>query len=326
MRLGVVMDPIESIYYKKDSTLAMLWEADKRNWEIYYFQQKDLFLRDSIPYGDAQILKVFQDSTKWYEFKDTKTLSLGELDILLMRKNPPFNEEFIYTTYILDYAERLGVLVVNRPQALRDANEKFFATAFPQCMPPTLITQSIAKLHSFWKEHQDIICKPLNSMGGLLVFRLQKDEVNANVIFDTLTHHGAFPIMAQRFIPEIKAGDKRVILVNGDPVSHALVRIPQKDDWRGNLAVGAKGVVKPLTEHDQWICSQVAPALRERGLYFVGLDIIGDYLTEINVTSPTGIRELDNALHVNISADLMDWIEKHLKSTSHHQKASAYHS
>jgi glutathione synthase len=313
MRLGVVMDAIESINYKKDSTLAMLWAADARRWDIYYFEQKNLFLRDGVPYGDARILQVSHDPESWYKFKAAERINLASLDILLMRKDPPFNENFIYTTYILDHAERLGVFVVNRPQALRDANEKVFGSFFPQCSPPTLITQSIAELRAFWEEHHDIVCKPLNGMGGVLVFRLPANEVNANVILETLTHQGTSTVMAQRFIPEIKAGDKRILLINGEPLSHALVRVPQGNDWRGNLAVGAKGVVQPLTERDRWICAEVAPELRQRGLYFVGLDVIGDYLTEINVTSPTGIRELDTALQSDIGAELLNWIESHLK-------------
>lgn len=309
MRLGVVMDPISAINYKKDSTLAMLWEAAARHWELFYFEQADLFLRDGLPYGNARVLSVYRDPAKWFEFEEAKTIPLEDLDVILMRKDPPFNEKFIYSTYILEHASLRGVLVINRPQALRDANEKFFATFFPQCSPPTLITQSVEKIRAFWKEQRDIVCKPLNSMGGVLVFRLQENDVNANVILDAITHNGTFPIMAQRFIPEIKAGDKRILLINGEPVPHALVRIPQENDWRGNLAVGAKGVIEPLTARDRWICAEVAEPLRRHGLVFAGIDIIGDYLTEINVTSPTGIRELDDALNSNISAELMDWIE-----------------
>jgi len=307
------MDPIGSIHYKKDSTLAMLWEARARGWQIYYFEQQDVFLRDCIPYGDAKILNVFQDPANWYAFQESKRIALAELDVILMRKDPPFNEEYIYTTYILEHAERLGVLIVNRPRSLRDANEKFFATYFPDCTPSTLVTQSITKLNEFWKEHKDIICKPLSGMGGVSVFRLQEHEVNANVIFDTLTLNGARSIMAQQFIPEIKKGDKRILLVDGQAVEYALARVPQENDWRGNLAVGAKGIVQPLSERDRYICAQLGEALRERGLYFAGIDVIGDYLTEINVTSPTGIRELDAGTGLNIAGLLMDTIEKYLK-------------
>jgi glutathione synthase len=316
IKLGVVMDPIQSIHYKKDSTLAMLWEAQERGFELHYFEQKNLFLRDSVPYGDSRLLRVFRDPTKWFEFQDKATIRLDQLHVILMRKDPPFNEEYIYTTYLLEHAERLGVLIINRPQSLRDANEKLFVTYFPQCSPKTLVTQAHAKLHEFWQEHEDIICKPLNTMGGVSVFRLRKNDVNANVIFETLTRNQTFYIMAQQFIPEIKNGDKRILLINGEPIPHVLARIPQGNDWRGNLAVGAKGIVQPLTARDRFICSQVGPVLRKRGLYFVGIDVIGDYLTEINVTSPTGIRELDAELNSNISAELMDVIEKKLKKHS----------
>lgn len=313
LRLGVIMDPIGSIHYKKDSTLAMLWEAKARGMEIYYFEQKDLFLRDGVPYGNARLLNVFENSTRWYEFSAEKCIPLAELNIILMRKDPPFNEEYIYTTYLLEHAERNGVLVVNRPQALRDVNEKFFATHFPQCTPVTLVTQSIEKLQAFWQEHADIVCKPLNSMGGASVFRLQQHEVNATVIFETLTQYETTYIMAQRFIPEVVSGDKRILLIDGEPVSHVLARIPQGNDWRGNLAVGAKGVVKPLSEQDHFICQQVGKVFRERGLYFVGIDVIGDYLTEINVTSPTGIRELDAECKTKIATQLFDCLLKKLR-------------
>jgi len=310
IRLGVVMDPIASINYQKDTTLAMLWEAQKRGWEIFYFEQADLFLRDGVPYGDARKLVVAHNPKAWFELQDSTCLPLAELDVILMRKDPPFNEDYIYTTYILEYAERLGVLVSNKPQSLRDCNEKLFVSSFPDLAPPTLVTQSIAKLHAFKDEHKDIICKPLGGMGGKSIFRLPKDEVNAQVIFETLTRNGTLFMMAQTFIPEIKNGDKRILLINGEPFPHALARVPQGKDWRGNLAAGAKGVAQPLSERDRFICDQVGPALVERGLDFVGIDVIGDYLTEINVTSPTCVRELDKATDKNISAILMDVIEK----------------
>lgn len=300
------MDPIGSLHYKKDSTLAMLWEAKARGYTIYYFEPKDLFLRDGVPFGTARVLDVFQDEAKWFAFKEEKELPLVELDLILMRKDPPFNSAYIYITYLLEHAERLGVLVVNRPQALRDANEKLFATYFPSCTPPTLVTQAKEKLFAFWKEQKDIVCKHLAGMGGDAVFRVQADDPNAPVIFDVLTRGGEEGIMAQQFIPAIKEGDKRILMINGKAFPYALARIPQGRDWRGNLAVGAKGEVRPLTARDQFICETVGPTLKERGLYFVGLDIIGDYLTEINVTSPTGIRELEASTKTNISALLFD--------------------
>nr|WP_148338065.1 glutathione synthase [Aquicella siphonis] len=312
IQLGVVMDPISSIHYKKDSTLAMLFEAQERGWNLYYFEQQNLFLRDGAPFGYARQLRVAQDSGNWFELGEASFIPLSDLNIILMRKDPPFNEEYIYSTYILEHAQRRGVLVVNHPQSLRDANEKLFATYFPQCSPPTLVTQSSDLLRAFWKEMGDIVCKPLNTMGGASVFRLRENEVNASVIFETLTRNQTFYIMAQQFIPEIRDGDKRILMIDGEPVPHMLVRVPQGDDWRGNLAVGAKGIVRPLSERDRWICSQVGPVLRDLGLYFVGIDIIGDYLTEINVTSPTGIREIDAGAKTNVSAILMDALVKRL--------------
>jgi glutathione synthase len=306
LKLGVVMDPISSIHYKKDSTLAMLLEAQTRGWELYYFELKDVFLRDGLPFGDARELNVFADENNWYALKNKKQLALADCDIILMRKDPPFNAEYIYATYILEHAERLGVCVVNRPQSLRDANEKLFVANFTQCTPPTLVTQSIEKLYAFWREHKDIVCKPLNSMGGTSVFRLREDDVNATVVFEMLTRNQTLYIMAQGFIPEIKSGDKRILMINGQPVPYALARVPQGNDWRGNLAVGAKGVVQPLSERDRWVCGQIGAELHARGLYFVGIDVIGDYLTEINVTSPTGIREIDAGANINVSAMLMD--------------------
>lgn len=313
IKLGVVMDPIETISYKKDSTLAMLWEAQARHYALYYFEQKDLFLRDGVAFGHAQHLSVSRDSLQWFAFQGEERIPLASLDVILMRKNPPFNEEYIYTTYLLEHAKSAGTLIVNDPQSLRDANEKFFATLFPQCCPPTIVTSSISELKKFRDEMDgEIICKPLNGMGGESVFHISAHDRNANVIFATLTHGGTRYIMAQRFIKEIVAGDKRILVIDGDVFPYALARIPGKEDWRGNLALGAEGIVQKLSEKDAWIGAEVGPTLRARGLYFVGLDVIGDYLTEINVTSPTGIRELDAALGENISRLLFDCIEKHL--------------
>lgn len=310
LKLGVIMDPIASINYKKDSTLAMLWEADKRGYEIYYFEQTDLSLQDGVAYGHAKKLKVHHDDAAWYSWHGELTLPLAELDIILMRKDPPFNEAYIHTTQILEYAERAGVLVVNRPNALRDCNEKLFACDFPECMPPTLVTQSRQQFMDFWTKYHDVICKPLNTMGGESVFRLREGDVNANVVFDLLTKHGTSLMMMQSFIPEIALGDKRILMVNGEPIPHLLARIPQNGDWRGNLAVGAKGQVQPLTARDQFIAQQVGPILRERGIYFAGIDIIGDYMTEINITSPTCIREIDAGANISVAAQLFDCLEQ----------------
>lgn len=292
-KLGVVMDPIASINYKKDSTLVMLFEAQKRGYELYYFELADLFLQDGNACGHAKRLKVHQDPQAWFSWHGETTLPLSELDMILMRKDPPVNAEYIHCAQILEFAERAGVLVVNRPQALRDCNEKLFACEFPDCMAPTLVTQSRQKFNAFWQEHQDVICKPLNAMGGESIFRLRPDDVNANVVFDVLTQHGNTHLMMQKFIPEIVSGDKRILMINGEPVPYLLARVPQPGDWRGNLAVGAKGEVRRLSSRDQFIASQVGPVLKQRGIYFAGLDVIGDFLTEINITSPTCIQEIE---------------------------------
>ncbi len=314
VKLGVVMDAISSINYKKDSTLAMLWEAEKRGWEIYYFEQADLFLQDGFAYGDAKKLQVHRDENKWYSWHGQQTMLLEELDVILMRKDPPFNEAFIHTTQILEYAERAGVLVVNRPSALRDCNEKLFACDFPACMSPTLVTQSREKFLAFWQKHKDVICKPLNTMGGESVFRVREDDVNANVIYEVLTKRGTSQMMVQKFIPEISLGDKRILMINGEAVPYLLARIPQDGDWRGNLAVGAKGRVQQLTPREQFIAAQVGPVLRERGIYFAGLDVIGDYLTEINLTSPTCIREIEAGSDISVTGMLFDCLEKKMNS------------
>jgi glutathione synthase len=312
IKLGVVMDDIRALNFKKDSTLAMLWEADQRGWEIYYFEQKDLFLKSGAAYGAGRRLSVFRDSQKWFSFGDQKILSLTELNVILMRKDPPFDTEYIYTTYILEQAEKSGVFVVNKPQGLRDANEKIAATWFPDCAPPTLVTRRIEFLREFFQEHKNIVCKPLDSMGGASIFHLREGDPNASVVFENLTCLETVYMMAQKFIPEITAGDKRILMINGEPVPFGLSRIPGTGQWRGNLAAGATGVMSPLTENDLRICKTVGPVLREKGLYYVGLDVIGNYLTEVNVTSPTCIRELDEQGKLNISALLLDFIEDKL--------------
>jgi len=313
-KLGVVMDPIGSINVKKDSTLAMLVEAQKRGWPLYYMEQADLFLKDGDAYAQTRELSVSYDPNSWYELGDPVEMPLTELDTILMRKDPPFDTEYIYTTYILEQAEATGVLIVNRCQSLRDANEKMYTAWFPQCNPPTLVTRKESRIRAFIKEQQDIVVKPLWGMGGAMIFRLRHDDPNIGVAIETLTEHGSRYAMAQRFIPEISQGDKRILLIDGEPIPYALARIPMKGETRGNLAAGGKGVGVELSEHDLWICQQVAPTLREKGLLFVGLDVIGDYLTEINVTSPTCIRELDNIYDINISSKLMDAISKRLSS------------
>jgi len=312
IKLGVIMDPIGSINYKKDSTLAMLLAAQKRGWILSYMEQADLYLAEGEARGLMRPLQVEADAAHWYTLGDTKSTPLANLDVILMRKDPPFDMDYIYTTYLLEMAEHDGVLVVNKPQSLRDANEKLYTAWFPQCAPPTLVTCRAELIRTFLAEHGDVILKPLDSMGGASIFRLQQDDLNTGVIIETLTHHGKRQIMAQRFIPEIRDGDKRILLINGEPVPYALARLPAKGETRANLAVGGRGVGVALSKQDYWICEQVAPVLREKGLLFVGLDVIGDYLTEINVTSPTCIRELDEQYNLDIGSQLVDCIEANL--------------
>jgi glutathione synthase len=309
MKLGVVMDPIGSINIKKDSTFAMLLEARARGWDVLYMEQADLSLAGGRALGRTRPLEVRDDPAGWFDLGPPTRRPLADLDVVLMRKDPPFDMEYIYCTYLLELAEREGTLVINAPAGLRDANEKLFCGWFPDCLPPTLVTRNHQEIKDFLAEHGEVVVKPLDGMGGSGVFRLAHGDLNTNAILETLTGHGARFAMAQRFVPEISAGDKRILLVDGEPVPHALARVPQDGDFRGNLAAGGRGVGVDLSERDHWICAQVAPELRRRGLVFVGLDVIGDYLTEINVTSPTCIRELDREYGLNIAGLLMDWIE-----------------
>jgi glutathione synthase len=312
LRVGIVMDPIESITPKKDSSLAMLLEAQRRGAEIHYLLQKDLKLMAGIALGRSTLLRVTDDPANWFEKGAQQEIRLGDLDAILMRKDPPFDMEYIYTTYILDRAESAGALIVNQPQALRDMNEKAYTAWFADCAPLTLITRSMAEMKDFLQQHGRIVVKPLDGMGGKSIFVVVDGDNNANVIFETLTDNGNRFAMAQVYIPEITAGDKRILLVDGEPVPYALARIPPADDNRGNLVMGAKGEARELTERDRWICAQVGPVLKERGVIFAGIDVIGDFMTEVNVTSPTGIRELDTAFDLNIAATMFDAIEKRL--------------
>jgi len=310
--LGVVMDPIESINVIKDSTLAMLLEARSRNWQVWYMQLGDLFLVNDRGHARMQRLELEDRQEDWYRFSEDRVMPLDELDVILMRKDPPFDMEYVYSTYLLERAETLGTLVVNRPSSLRDCNEKLFTAWFPQCCPPQLVSRNHDRISDYVEEQGDTIIKPLGGMGGASIFRIHRDDPNRNVIIETLTDHGRSYAMIQRFLPEISQGDKRILMVDGEPVPYALARIPKQGETRGNLATGGKGVGVPLSERDLWIASEVAPVLKDKGILFAGLDVIGDYLTEINVTSPTCIRELDTQFGLNISARLMDAIEKKL--------------
>ncbi|MDJ0905191.1 MAG: glutathione synthase [Woeseiaceae bacterium] len=312
LRIGIVMDPIESITPYKDSSLAMLLEAARRDAEIHYFQQRDLRLLGGRAVGQSTILGVRDDDSDWFTLGASQEVDLGDLDVVLMRKDPPFDMEYVYTTYILDRAGEAGALIVNHPQALRDMNEKAYTAWFPECTPLTLITRSIEDMRSFLAEQEHIVAKPLDGMGGKSIFAIRKGDKNANVIFETLTDDGRKFAMAQVFVPEISEGDKRILLIDGEPVPFSLARIPSGDDHRGNLVMGATGVGQPLSDADLAICERVGPALRDAGVVFAGIDVIGDYLTEVNVTSPTGIRELDKQFDLNIAGLMFDAIEKRL--------------
>lgn len=312
IKLGIVMDPISSINIKKDSSFAMLLEAQRRGYEIHYMDLSSLYLRGGEARATTRLLSVKQDYDAWYSFNGEQDINLGELDVILMRKDPPFDTEFIYATYILERAEDEGALIVNKPQSLRDCNEKLFTAWFARHTPDTLVSRRDDHIRAFWQEHGDIILKPLDGMGGTSIFRVKQDDPNLTVIVETLTGYGHHFCMAQNYLPAIKDGDKRVLVVDGEPVPYCLARIPKSGETRGNLAVGGRGEARPLSDSDWKIARDVAPVLKKKGLIFVGLDIIGNRLTEINVTSPTCIREIEAAFPISITGMLMDAIEKRL--------------
>ena len=308
IRVGVVMDPIESIKPYKDTSFAMMLAAQKRGWALEYILPGDCYLKDGVAYARMATVSVTDNNDDWFELGEARDEALSELDVILMRVDPPFNMDYIYTTYLLEYAEKAGTLVVNRPASLRDVNEKLFTGNFPDCCTPTLVSADARRHRDFLAEHGDIIVKPLDGMGGASIFRLRSDDPNISVVLETMTQFNTVQIMSQTYIPEIKDGDKRVLVIDGEPVPFALARIPAQGESRGNLAAGGRGVPVPLSERDREIVARVAPTLKQKGLLFVGLDIIGDYLTEINVTSPTCARELDAGCGLDILGDLMDVI------------------
>jgi len=309
LTVAVLMDPIESLHIEKDTTFALLLEAQRRGHRLQYLTQKSLAVRDAAPRAHAQHLQVRDNARGWFTLDAAQWLDLREVDVILARKDPPFDGQFLYDTMVLELAQRAGVLVVNDPQGLRDANEKLFSLHFPQCIPPTMVAREAAEIRHFVAEHGEVVIKPLDGMGGRAIFRSAHGDPNLNVIIETLTDNGRNFAAVQRFIKEISAGDKRILMIDGVPVPYALARIPQGDDFRGNLARGGKGVGMPLTERERWIAAQVGPELSRRGMLFVGLDVIGDYLTEVNVTSPTCARELDAQFGLNIAGQLFDVIE-----------------
>jgi len=309
IKLGIVMDPIENINVKKDSSLAMMVEAQQRGYTLYYMQMNDLYLLQGEARARVKIVTVANDENNWYEIKDEQDIALSELDAILMRKDPPFDTEFIYATYMLERAELAGTLIVNKPQSLRDCNEKLFTAWFPELSAKTLVTRNADQIRAFHQEEKDVIIKPLDGMGGSSIFRIKEGDANVGVIIETLTNHGSQYAMVQEYMPEIKDGDKRILIVNGEPMPYCLARIPAQGETRGNLAAGGSGVARPLSATDKQIAETIAPELKKRGLYFVGLDVIGDKVTEINVTSPTCIKEIEAAYPINISGKLMDAIE-----------------
>ncbi|HWW20667.1 MAG TPA: glutathione synthase [Steroidobacteraceae bacterium] len=313
VRLVVVMDPIDRIKYAKDTTLALLLAAQARGWSLSYLEQRDLRLRDGVAEGRARRLTVRADPAGWFTLGEPAVEPLKAFDVVLMRKDPPFDTEFIYTSYILERAEVDGALVVNRARGLRDMNEKVYTAWFPQCCAPTLITRDMEEMAAFARTHGKIVCKPLHSMGGHSIFAIEPGDKNTRVVFETLTHDGTRFAVVQKYLPDIAlGGDSRVLLIDGEPIPYALARIPSADDHRGNLAAGAKGVGRALNDRDRWLCQQIGPALREAGMLFVGLDVIGGYVTEINVTSPTGVRELDSAYGLDIGSMLIDAVARRL--------------
>ena len=312
IKIGVVMDPISQVNVKKDSSMAMMLEAQARGYEIYYMEMQDLYLEQGVCRATTAKVKVFNDPEHWYELAEQEDIDVADLDAVLMRKDPPFDTEFIYATYMLERAEVAGTLIVNKPQSLRDCNEKLFTAWFPELTPKTLVTRNNKKIREFHQENKDIIIKPLDGMGGSSIFRIGENDPNVGVILETLTAHSTQYAMVQEYMPEIVDGDKRILIVNGEPMPYCLARIPAQGETRGNLAAGGRGEARPLSASDKLIAETIAPELKKRGLYFVGLDVIGDKVTEINVTSPTCIREIEAAYPINISGKLMDAIEQNI--------------
>jgi glutathione synthase len=314
IRLGIVMDPIAEISFKKDSSLAMLLAAQSFGWSLFYMEQQDLYLKAGEARAKMRPLQVFDDAQHWFDLDSELDEPLSSLSVILMRKDPPFDNEFVYSTYLLELAERAGVLIVNRPQSLRDCNEKFFATQFPDCTPPTLVSRRADILREFAAEHRDVILKPLDGMGGTSIFRHRQDDPNLSVILETLTANGSQQIMAQRYLPAIKDGDKRILMIDGEPVPYCLARIPAQGETRGNLAAGGRGEARPLSARDMEIAKRIGPELRARGLLFVGLDVIGDWVTEVNVTSPTCFREIQDQTGFDVSGMYVEALQKKLRA------------
>lgn len=326
IRIAAMMDPIGGIKPSKDSTFGMLLAAQSRGWQTWVGGLQDIWVRDGEAFGRLTEVELTDDSQRWYRAGAVEETALGDVDVILMRKDPPFDMEYVQATYILERAEEAGSVVVNRPRSLRDANEKTFVSWFPQCCPPTLITRSLADLRAFIDEHGRAVVKPLDGMAGWGVFATGSNDGNRNVILELLTSNGSTFVMAQRYVDAIsETGDKRILLIDGEPIPFALARFPSGGDHRGNLVCGARGEVRPLTDRDRWICEQIGPTFRERGIIFAGIDVIGDYMTEINITSPTGIRELEREHGLSVAHDLMDAIASRLRPPAPRPTATTKH-
>ena len=308
-KLAVIMDPLQNITPHKDSSLAMILEAQARGFEVFFGDLNDIWLEKDVPRGRLSKVKVFDNPDHWFDVGETLELDLGELDVILMRKDPPFDIQYVFSTYVLEQAQRQGTVVVNHPQGLRDANEKAFLAWFPDCVPATLIARSLEQMREFISQHKKVVVKPLDMMGGRSVFATSVEDGNHNVIFETVSDYGKRYTMLQQYLPEIsESGDRRILLIDGQPIPFALARIPAVGDHRGNMDAGARVEVHPLTDREQEICAQIGPRLRDKGLLFAGIDIIGGYMTELNVTSPTGIRELQRETGLPIAGHLFDAI------------------
>ncbi len=308
------MDDIKNIKPHKDSSLAMMLEASRRGWDIYTFDSTDMFAKKDQVFASCAKTQVFDNNQHWFEKQAEEVINLTEFNVILMRKDPPFDMNYIYATYLLEQVENQGVLVVNKPQSLRDANEKLFALNFPQCIPTTLLSSSKDQIKSFIGAQKTIVVKPLDGMGGRDIFKLEANDNSIDETLDYLTDQGRRPIISQEFLSDIDKGDKRILLINGKPIDYALARMPAEGSFKGNLAAGATGVGQPLSDRDYYLCEQIGSTLKDKGLMFVGLDVIGDYITEINVTSPTCIRELDEQFGLNIAGELFDVIESQINT------------
>ncbi len=316
IKLGIIMDPMHLTRGQEETSLAILNAAQERNWQLYYMEQHDIYIENTAPKARTKLLQVSKDHKNWFEFTGDKTINLSDLDVLLMRKDPPFDTEYLTTTYLLDLVKAAGTLVINDPQGIRTANEKLVTLQFPELCPPHLVSSKAELLRDFIAEHKDTILKPLNAMAGNNVFRIRHDDPNINVTIENLTDKGKKMIIAQRYIPEIKHGDKRIIMINGEAIPYALARFAAPGETRANIMAGGSFKIQPLSKRDQEICSQIGPTLKNNGLWLVGVDIIGDYLTEINVTSPGCIPEIESLTDISITTKLLDLIQNSLKKHS----------